>query len=224
MEKPRRFVSELSVNTRIGILIAVPPTTSETLHATPRSKAFAIAFTAGSVTALASFGPFLTMLAKHSRARADVGGVTRTRSPGARAGTTVSAAAVCVRCACGASAGGRAAYERRACRVRRTSESDMRFAHGAKRFSAGRQLARDSFVSAPLVVIGGTLDDWRHSRRADEEAGRRRRAFGVGTRARRRLAGIAGLHVQPLRLDCHCNPRHCHAYTVAMIAAGTWML
>ena len=69
--------------------------------------------------------------------------------------------------------------------MRRTSESDMRFAHGAKRFSAGRQLARDSFVSAPLVVIGGTLDDWRHSRRADEEAGRRRRrAFGVGTRGR----------------------------------------
>ena len=46
-----------------------------------------------------------------------------------------------------------------------------------------------------------------------------------GHAARKELGRLAGIAAsQPLRLDCHCNPRRCHAYTVAMVAAGKWKL
>ena len=46
-----------------------------------------------------------------------------------------------------------------------------------------------------------------------------------GDAARKELGRLAGIAAsQPLRLDCHCNPRRCHAYTVATIAAGKWKI
>ena len=46
-----------------------------------------------------------------------------------------------------------------------------------------------------------------------------------GEAARKELGRLTDIAAtQPLRLDCHCHPRRCHAYTVAMIVGGKWNL
>lgn len=89
-----------------------------------------------------------------------------------------------------------------------------------------REAACDAYEE--LLLLGPTVAAERPGRVA--EVGTMNGFFGEvrgwdGEAAQRELGRLTKIATaQPLRLDCHCHPRRCHAHTVAMIVAGKWKL